>query len=223
MLSAESPLRYNSGMLEKISVLVSAICLTTYWFWVVVKLVRLGRKIGKDPNAMPREAVGILLRLIWYPCVVVLLVALWVLAFRSPEWGNRQMLWRLDALGVAGMAVQGAAMVLCVLCTAITFFCWYWMGRSWRIGIDPGEKLDIVRSGPFGYVRHPIYALRMVINTCVIAMAPAAWVIAAAGIDMLLMQIEARREEKYMERQHGAEYAGYRKKVGRFIPRAFVG
>jgi len=216
-------LGYNSSMLEKTSVVVSAVCLTVYWFWVVVKLVRLGRKIGKDPNAMPRELVGILLRVIWYPCVFVLLVALWVAASESPEWVRRHFLWRLDGMGTGGVLGEAAAFLAEVLCTAATFVCWYWMGRSWRIGIDPSEKLEMVRTGPFGWVRHPIYALRMVINTCAIALVPTVWVIAAAGIDMVLLQIEARREEAYMERTQGEEYTRYRKKVGRFIPRAFVG
>ena len=191
LLMETALLRYNRVMLEKTSVFVSAVCLTVYWFWVVVKLVRVGRRIGKDPNAMPREMVGILLRLIWYPCVIVLLVALWVAAVGSPEWGSRHFLWRLELLGVGGVLAEGLAALVVLGCTGATFVCWYWMGRSWRIGIDPSEKLDMVRTGPFGLVRHPIYALRLVINTCVIVLVPTVWVIAAAAVDMLLLQIEA--------------------------------
>src|SRR5690349_6535870 len=71
-------------MFQRIPALIAAICLTIYWFWVLVKLVRLARKIGKDPNAMPRERVGQLMRLIWYPCVLVLLAALWLAVFINP-------------------------------------------------------------------------------------------------------------------------------------------
>ncbi len=210
-------------MLEHTAALLSAICLTAYWFWVVVKLIRLARKIGKDPNAMPREAVGILLRFAWYPCVIVLLVMLWVAALAREDRLSRLLFWRLDEEGLLGQIAIIAAMLLCTFCTAATFVCWRKMGRSWRIGIDPAEKLEMVSTGPYRLVRHPIYALRMVINACVIAMVPAFWVILPAAIDMLLLQIEARREEAYMERLHGSEYARYKKSVGRFIPRAFVG
>jgi protein-S-isoprenylcysteine O-methyltransferase Ste14 len=96
------------------------------------------------------------------------------------------------------------------------------MGRSWRIGIDPNEKLELVSTGPYRFVRHPIYALRMVINVCACVMAPSLLVLLSAGVDFLLLQIEARREERYMESKHGTEYQRYKNSVGRFVPRAFV-
>jgi protein-S-isoprenylcysteine O-methyltransferase Ste14 len=114
------------------------------------------------------------------------------------------------------------AAALCVACTVVTFVCWRKMGRSWRIGIDPNETLVMVTSGPYRMVRHPIYALRMVINVCVMVMAPTLLVVLAAGLDFVLLQIEARREERYMEATHGQAYARYKNSVGRFVPRTFV-
>ena len=96
------------------------------------------------------------------------------------------------------------------------------MGRSWRIGIDPNEKLEMVSTCPYRYVRHPIYALRMVINLCAFVMAPTLPVLIPAAMDFVLLQIEARREEHYMESKHGADYQRYKNSVGRFVPRAFV-
>jgi protein-S-isoprenylcysteine O-methyltransferase Ste14 len=63
----------------------------------------------------------------------------------------------------------------------------------------------------------------MLINICAFVMAPSLLVLLTAGVDFLLLQIEARREEKYMESKHGAVYGDYKKSVGRFVPRAFVG
>jgi protein-S-isoprenylcysteine O-methyltransferase Ste14 len=208
-------------MTERLPALIAALCLTIYWFWVVVKLIKLGRKLGKDPNAMPRERVGQWMRVAWYPCILVLLVALWVAAT------SHHRLFGLTAWLFAPTPVWWAAAIpatlICVLCTAVTFVCWRKMGRSWRIGIDPGEKLDLVSTGPYRWVRHPIYALRMVINACAFVMAPTPLVLATAAIDVLLLQVEARREERYMESKHGAVYQQYKNSVGRFVPRAFVG
>jgi protein-S-isoprenylcysteine O-methyltransferase Ste14 len=213
-------------MVERIPALIAAMCLTIYWAWVIVKLVRLARKIGKDPNAMPREPVGQLMRILWYPCILVLLVGLWTTAAVSRErlagsnfaqlvgWLWAPSLWWWIAAPVASM--------ICFLFTVITFICWRKMGRSWRIGIDPNEKLDLVSTGPYRYVRHPIYALRMVINICAVVMAPTLLVLIPAAIDFFLLQIEARREEAYMESKHGQVYARYKNSVGRFVPRAFV-
>jgi protein-S-isoprenylcysteine O-methyltransferase Ste14 len=211
-------------MEERVAAMIAAVCLTVYWVWVVVKLVRLGRKLGKDPNAMPRELIGILLRVAWYPCVIVLLVGLWLAAARHGDSGKvlLERFWHASDWGMIWWIVTGVASLLCIGCTVFTFVCWRKMGRSWRIGIDPHEKLELVSTGPYRYVRHPIYAMRMVINVCACLMAPTPLVVAGAGIDFLLLQIEARREERYMESTHGVEYARYKNSVGRFIPRAFV-
>jgi protein-S-isoprenylcysteine O-methyltransferase Ste14 len=198
-------------MMERAIAILAAVCLTIYWGYVLIKLYRLGRKLGKDPNAMPRERVGQLMRVVWYPCVLVLLAGLWIAgsvkgwekwtgwrSVFSPLWGTAEM-------GVWWWVVAGLASVICVVCTAFTFVCW--------------RKMGLVSTGPYRYVRHPIYALRMVINICAFLMVPTPVVAVTAGIDFILLQIEARREERYMESKHGEEYAKYKAAVGRFVPR----
>jgi protein-S-isoprenylcysteine O-methyltransferase Ste14 len=211
--------------MERAIAILAAVCLTIYWGYVLIKLIRLGRKLGKDPNALPRERVGQLMRLVWYPCILVLLAGLWIAGSVKAweKWTGWQSvfkpLWGIDEMGVWGWVAVAVASALCVTCTAFTFVCWRKMGRSWRIGIDPNEKLALVSTGPYQYVRHPIYALRMVINVCAFLMVPTVVVAVTAGVDFILLQIEARREERYMESKHGQEYARYKGAVGRFFPR----
>ena len=203
-------------MIERIPALIAAVCLTIYWATVIVKLIRLARKIRKDPNAIPRERVGKLMRILWYPCIFALLAGLWIASATQKHWliDSTALWWRITVV---------PASVICVAFTIFTFVCWRKMGRSWRIGIDPNETLTMVVTGPYKYVRHPIYSLRMAINISAIIMAPTPLVLVTAGIDFLLLQIEARREETYMTSKHPEDYANYKKSVGRFIPRMFVG
>jgi protein-S-isoprenylcysteine O-methyltransferase Ste14 len=211
----------KDAMVYRLPPHIAAFCLTIYWGWVIIKLVKLARKIGKDPNAMPRERVGQWMRVLWYPCILVLLAGLWIAAARQFHGGGGLTGW-LVAPGMAWLIVALAATLICIICTIITFVCWQKMGRSWRIGIDPGERLELVSTGPYRHVRHPIYALRMVINVCACVMAPTVLVIVPAVADIVLLQIEARREERYMETVHGEVYARYKNSVGRFVPRTFV-
>jgi protein-S-isoprenylcysteine O-methyltransferase Ste14 len=211
---------------ETLPALIAAVSLSVYWGYVIIKLFRLAKKIGKDPNALPRERTGQLMRILWYPCIFVLIGALWFagivpphrLAHMSGAWLTG-WLWQPAPWWVFAAAV---AACLCIVCTIITFVCWRKMGRSWRIGIDPNETLALVSTGPYRFVRHPIYALRMIINACAFVMAPTLLVLIPAAIDFLLLQIEARREERYMESKHGNAYTAYKKSVGRFVPRTFV-
>lgn len=214
-------------MVDRIPALIAAVCLTIYWGWVVVKLVRLARKIGKDPNALPRERVGRWMRVVWYPCIVAMLGGLWVVAatpmgraLRGDAGWWRAWLWMPNGVWWVGVSVATA---VCVVGTVSTFVCWRKMGRSWRIGIDPNERLELVSTGPYKVIRHPIYAIRMAINVAAFVMAPTLLVLVTAGTDIILLQIEARREERYMESVHGAVYARYKNSVGRFVPRVFVG
>jgi protein-S-isoprenylcysteine O-methyltransferase Ste14 len=216
-------------MMDRLPATLAAVCLSVYWIWVVVKLVKLGRKLGKDPNALPREPVGQIMRIVWYPCIMALLVGVWVASAvrpgrvaQWPPWAQYQFVWLAGPHTPGWYWTAAVAAVLCVAGTVGTFVCWRKMGHSWRIGIDPGEKLELVSTGLYRHVRHPIYALRMVINLAAMVMAPTPLVIAAAGVDVILLQIEARREERYMESKHGVAYARYKNSVGRFIPRPFV-
>ncbi len=211
----------------RILAFAASACLTVYWGAVLVKLIRLARKIGKDPNAMPRERVGQIMRLVWYPTILLMLAGAWSAAAatgRSLE--DKPGVWRTihpfllrDGRWLAA-AIPAA--LLCALCTSLTFLCWRKMGRSWRIGIDPNEKLDLVSTGPYRHVRHPIYALRIVLDLCAIILLPNPVMAATAAIDIAFLHLEARREEKYMEAVHGKLYADYKKNVGRFVPRRRV-
>jgi protein-S-isoprenylcysteine O-methyltransferase Ste14 len=210
-------------MQERIPAFIAAVCIAIYWAAVVVKLIKLGRKIGKSPNALPREHVGRLMRLAWYPAILLQLAHAWWIALggRWPYAGGLllDLPFGQPPLPPAWwLALAYGAVLVIVLCTALTFICWRKMGRSWRIGIDPSERLDLVSTGPYRYVRHPIYALRMVLDGGVILAIPTPFMAVVTLIDILLLQIEARREESYMESKHGAIYAQYKKNVGRFVP-----
>ena len=67
--------------------------------------------------------------------------------------------------------VQWLAVVIAIVSFVITWICWRNMGKSWRMGINPEEKTELVFSGPFAYVRNPIYGLSQVLMLCAILVA----------------------------------------------------
>ncbi len=237
-LSTAFIFHYNLAMVKHLSeflftfcvhlpAIIVALCLTIYWAAVVIKLVILASKIGKDPNALPRERIGQLMRLIWYPAILLQVLHAWriALGIHWPYADNQvppfirlpfaaPPLWYWIAAPVAALVV--------VFCTRFTFICWHRMGRSWRIGIDPGETLELVSTGPYRYVRHPIYSLRILLDGCAIVAIPTPFLAVVTLFDIILLQIEARREERYMETKHGTVYSDYKKNVGRFVPRRLV-
>jgi protein-S-isoprenylcysteine O-methyltransferase Ste14 len=183
--------------------LVVALCVTTYWVAVVVKSIAIRKHIRKLPNVIPNERLGQLLRLIWLPTVLALIILSW------------RAVWQPSVLSVMTVA----AAVVALSATVLTFYCWRVMGKDWRIGIDPAETTTLITQGPFRFSRHPIYSLSIVIALSamlVVATIPIAIVVA---VKIALLWQEAHREEQDMLRKHGEPYRDYQQQVGRFVPR----
>ncbi len=93
------------------------------------------------------------------------------------------------------------------------------MGNSWRIGVDPVERTDLVTEGPFELVRNPIFAGMLPTSLGLALLVPN--VAALAGLCALLTALEIQVrvvEEPYLLRTHGRRYADYAARVGRFMP-----
>jgi len=166
-----------------------------YWARVIKLVLKTRRDTGRAANFVPPELLGRILRIIWYPTVAAWIVVPLIITFVRrlppplvPLYTEPLITW--PAVAVASAALYG------------TLICWRKMGRSWRMGIDPGEKTQLVFTGAYAYVRHPIYALSSLL------------------IHLTFLQWEARREERYLVQLHGADYGSYLSHVGRFVPKA---
>ncbi|MEY2527272.1 MAG: hypothetical protein QOE73_2043 [Verrucomicrobiota bacterium] len=201
-------------MIERLPPFVAGCCLLVYWGTVLDKARRFAHKAGHGVNLVPRERTGRWLRVVWMPLVFAWCLQPWVAVIGRPisKWFQPVTGFAFTILGFAGA-------MLCVLATAGTFLCWREMGKSWRLGIDPDEKTKLVFGGPYRFVRHPIYALSSVLVLGTLATTPTALMLVLALLHLFFLQIEARREEKYLVATHGHSYADYQKQVGRFVPR----
>lgn len=187
--------------------------LFAYWARVLRMAYKFRRrdKIELGANFIPPEPVGRLLRLMWIP-----LVALWIILPLLA--GLRQRLpWLLRPM-VQWPVISWIAIALAVAAFAATWICWKRMGKSWRMGINPAEKTQLVVSGPYAYVRHPIYGLSSVLMLATLAANPSPAMVLVALLHLILLQWEARREEKHLMRLHGQPYLDYAAQTGRFIP-----
>jgi len=193
--------------------LIIALVLTYYWARVLRLAWKVRRLTGGSSSMLPAEKLGKILRVIWYPAVLVWAVHPYVTAFVAnppalvrPLWSNVVISWAAAATAVAALAA--------------TTVCWKRMGKSWRMGINPEEKTQLVVSGPYAYVRHPIYALSSILMLATMLAMLSPLMLAAGIVHLVLLQWEARREEKHLAAQHGQCYIDYCRAVGRFIPRS---
>ena len=93
------------------------------------------------------------------------------------------------------------------------------MGRSWRIGVDERERTELVTAGPFALVRNPIFSAMVPAFAGTALLVPNASAVLGVAALVAAVEIQVRLvEEPYLMRTHGARYAGYASKVGRFLP-----
>lgn len=137
--------------------------------------------------------------------------------------GTAPILALLDVLepipvldGAVGNAI---GLVIAVAGIALTFGAQLAMGDSWRVGVDPEERTDLVTDGPFRLIRNPIYSAMLPTVFGLVLMVPSALAIAAIVTLFVALELQVRLvEEPYLFQVHGDAYADYATRVGRFVP-----
>ena len=115
-------------------------------------------------------------------------------------------------VGWAGLVLALLGWVLCLVSQAE-------MGASWRIGVEPGERTELVTEGLFAYSRNPFFAAVFVFALGLFLMVPNP-IAAVAGLCLFLgFQIQVRTvEEPNLREVFGEDYVRYGERVGRYLP-----
>ena len=148
--------------------------------------------------------------------VVIMLV---LLALRRIPF-VRQTLQSAQAY-VAGSLLMGAAGVaFCVLGIGLALWARVHLGRNWGMPMSTKESPDLVTTGPYARVRHPIY------TGILIAMLGSAlgetvfWALPLVAFGAYFVY-SARREEELMIMQFPEQYRAYMQRTNMLLPRIF--
>lgn len=203
---------------EQLPAFVLGWTICTYWFCVAVKVVRVRRDAREVKRVLiPAHRLEQYMWVVWIP-----LLAGWML---TPFLSYLGFWERWAALRPVAVAVSPAFLVLRfaaagigLVCLALSIVCWHYMGRHWRMSIDPTQEGALFVDGPFAYVRHPIYSLSILLMLCSVVIVPCPLMFVLAATHVGLMQIKARHEEQFLRNKYGRAYDDYCSRTGRFIP-----
>jgi len=186
-----------------------------YWTIVGAMSLRVRRRTRKLAGVVPEQGLERAMWLVWVP-----LVALWM-ALPAIALGSGRPGFALPEFArVPPMpVVRGVAAVVAVLALLATIECWKRMGKSWRMAVTPGERTELVTTGLYSVVRHPIYALSILLMVATAVVLPTVPMLVVAVVHIALMHAKARNEETHLLSMHGDAYAGYLARTGRFVPR----
>jgi len=144
-------------------------------------------------------------------------IAAALLGFAAPVLVLTDSIEPISSLDSSVVHVLG--IVLALLGIAATLYAQLAMGKSWRIGVDPEERTELVAGGPFALVRNPIYSA-VLLTALGLALLVPTWASFAGLVGVVTaLEVQVRLvEEPYMLRVHGDAYADYAARVGRFVP-----
>jgi len=106
---------------------------------------------------------------------------------------------------------------------AVAIWARYCLGEYWSARVSLKEGHRIIRSGPYAYVRHPIYA-GMGLGAVGTAIVVGEWRgVLAVALVLAVHSLKALREEALLLQEFGEEYVLYRRRTGFLIPRLWGG
>ena len=93
------------------------------------------------------------------------------------------------------------------------------LGKQWRYEAALSEGHELIRTGPYRWIRHPIYASMLGLTLATLA-AWTWWPMAIASLVFFLAgtEVRVRAEDRLLAERFGAEFSEYKKKTRAFIP-----
>jgi protein-S-isoprenylcysteine O-methyltransferase Ste14 len=115
--------------------------------------------------------------------------------------------------------VQWIGVLLTAAGVAVAFWARVHLGSNWSGVVTLKEDHELIRTGPYRTIRHPIYTgiLISILGT-VVAMGQVRALI-AFFIVWMSFYIKARREESFLYAEFGPRFIDHRQHTGMFLPR----
>lgn len=92
------------------------------------------------------------------------------------------------------------------------------LGQNWSVAVTVKEGHELITSGPYALVRHPLYAgLVVALLGCVVAVGEWRGLLAMA-LAISVFWTKLRLEERWMREQFGESYEAYSRRVAALVP-----
>ena len=93
------------------------------------------------------------------------------------------------------------------------------LGRNVSPTVITHEDHELVTSGPYRWVRNPLYTAGVLLFTSLGLVSASWYLIAGAALTFALVRLRLPKEETELEARFGQEYRDYARRTGRFLPR----
>ena len=148
-------------------------------------------------------------RVLTLAAIVMILMSYWPVGFGVLWTTPEQIGWGMVALTAGGLLFTWAARLH--------------LGPLWSSTSAPTEDHRIVDTGPYGIVRHPVYAGLLLAGIATAAERGRIEALAGMGVLIAAVSLRANLEEHFLRRDLGDDaYRTYRSRVPMLIPFAKI-
>jgi protein-S-isoprenylcysteine O-methyltransferase Ste14 len=172
-----------------------------YWF-----VAALGAKPSVGAHALRR---------VRFLRIGAIIVVLFLVRFLVAEHGSHRLADGAIAFGNPSLELLGVA--LCLAGMALAVWARIYLGSNWGMPMTFKENPELVTTGPYGWVRHPIYTgflLAMFGSALVGGISWFIWLVFTSAY----FTYSATTEERMMEAQFPNIYPGYKQRTKMLIP-----
>ena len=177
-----------------------------FWLWIATFVVWM---VG---SVMTKQTIGSYSD--WQSRVVVWIVAVcwWLLL----DWRiTGPLAWKFLP---ATAAANYIGLALTVAGLALAVWARFYLGSNFSVLVELKKDHELIRRGPYAFVRHPIYSGFMLASLGTALIQGELHGLLAFALIATVWTYKSRLEDQFLLKQFGAEYDQYRGRVKGLIP-----
>ena len=113
----------------------------------------------------------------------------------------------------------GGSGILAIVAVILSWTSVRHLGRQFRVHAGLYHDHELVRTGPYAIVRHPIYSsLLAILGSTLFLLTPWGWAVVALILFVAGTEIRVRTEDRLLASRFGTEFTAYQRAVSAYIP-----
>jgi len=177
------------------------------WVWIAFLIYWMAMSLGNKRVVRRQSLAG---RMVQFAVGGLAFVLLWGRIFQTGPLAHR----------IIPPNVVWIALGLALTCAGIVFAVWarITLGKNWSGIVTVKQDHQLIRTGPYRLVRHPIYSglLLAILGTAVSLGKVRSFL--AVGVILAGWWLKWRAEENFMVQEFGEQYEQYRRETPALIP-----
>ncbi|MGB9465914.1 MAG: isoprenylcysteine carboxylmethyltransferase family protein [Candidatus Acidiferrum sp.] len=119
----------------------------------------------------------------------------------------------------AGLPLEWIGVTITAAGVAVAIWARRHLGSNWSGVVTLKEGHELIRTGPYRFIRHPIYTgILLALLGTLVELGEVRGLVALA-IAWLSFYLKARREESFLSQEFGPDFTEHHRRTGMFLPK----